>query len=302
MNKIWFGLVIGLFLINQGVVNAIVPAGQCGWCGSNCQISTMGQLCNADNLPPEGKVCVAQGGGCVISDVGGTTASLITPGPTIVIAGEGQACGGVAGIMCASGLKCNKGLGPDASGICVKAISGDANDSGKVDLTDFDIWKREYLGTITTKTADFNSDGVVNLTDFDIWKIAYLAGTPPIVVLGFDDVPKSYWAVDQIMIIRGKNISAGCGGNNYCPDTNVTRAQAAVMLVKAKYGSTFTPPVVASTFADVPSSHWAASWIEKLATDGISGGCSVGNFCPDAPVTRAQMAVFLVKNFNLTLN
>jgi len=39
-----------------------------------------------------------------------------------------------------------------------------------------------------------------------------------------------------------------------------------------------------------------ADWIEQLAVEGITGGCGGGNFCPDAPVTRQQMAVFLLKS------
>jgi hypothetical protein len=50
---------------------------------------------------------------------------------------------------------------------------------------------------------------------------------------------------------------------------------------------------------DVPESYWAASWIEQLANEGITGGCGNGNYCPDTSVTRAQMAVFLVRTFNL---
>jgi hypothetical protein len=52
-------------------------------------------------------------------------------------------------------------------------------------------------------------------------------------------------------------------------------------------------------FADVPPTYWAAAWIKQLATEGITGGCGSGNYCPETPVTRAQMAVFMVKAFNL---
>jgi hypothetical protein len=49
----------------------------------------------------------------------------------------------------------------------------------------------------------------------------------------------------------------------------------------------------------VPTSYWAAPWIEQLYTEGITGGCGGGNYCPDQPVTRAQMAIFLVRTFGL---
>ena len=45
----------------------------------------------------------------------------------------------------------------------------------------------------------------------------------------------------------------------------------------------------------MPASDPFAPWIEELAALGVTGGCGGGNYCPDAPVTRAQMAVFLLK-------
>jgi hypothetical protein len=75
----------------------------------------------------------------------------------------------------------------------------------------------------------------------------------------------------------------------------------AVFLLKAKYGSGFTPPAVgASTgFTDVATNYWAAAFIKQLVTEGITSGCGAGIYYPDANVTRAQMAVFLVTTFNL---
>jgi hypothetical protein len=75
----------------------------------------------------------------------------------------------------------------------------------------------------------------------------------------------------------------------------------AIFLLKAKYGASYTPPAVGGDtgFGDVDTDHWAAKWIKQLAAEGITGGCGNGNYCPDTPITRAQMAVFLVKTFNL---
>jgi len=47
------------------------------------------------------------------------------------------------------------------------------------------------------------------------------------------------------------------------------------------------------SFQDVPPAHWAYSSIESLYSLGITKGCREGFFCPDEPVTRAEMAVFL---------
>ncbi len=52
-------------------------------------------------------------------------------------------------------------------------------------------------------------------------------------------------------------------------------------------------------FVDVGASDFAAAFIEQLFADGITGGWGNGNYCPDNPVIRAQMAVFLVRTFGL---
>jgi S-layer homology domain len=118
----------------------------------------------------------------------------------------------------------------------------------------------------------------------------------------FADVPSSHWAAGWIEQLAAEGITAGCGGGNYCPESPATRAEMAVFLLRAEHGSAYTPPPAGGTqFADVPDINWAAAWIEQLAAEGITAGCGDGNYCPDSPVTRAQMAVFLVRTFNLPL-
>ena len=61
-----------------------------------------------------------------------------------------------------------------------------------------------------------------------------------------------------------------------------------------------SPMPSAPTFADVPDSHPFSQFIEALAASGITGGCGDGsNYCPDAALTRGQMAVFLAKALGL---
>jgi len=128
------------------------------------------------------------------------------------------------------------------------------------------------------------------------------AFTPPAATgTRFNDVPASYWAAAWIEQLAADGITGGCGAGNYCPDSPVTRAQMAVFLLKSKYGSSYSPPAVGEStgFGDVATNYWAAAWIKQLAAEGITGGCGAGIYCPDNPVTRAQMAIFLVRTFNL---
>ena len=52
---------------------------------------------------------------------------------------------------------------------------------------------------------------------------------------------------------------------------------------------------VGDSFADVPSSNPFYAYIETLFHSGVTGGCGAGLYCPSNTVTRAQMAVFLLK-------
>src|SRR5689334_7228735 len=111
----------------------------------------------------------------------------------------------------------------------------------------------------------------------------------------FPDVPKDQQFYKFIENVFHNGITGGCGGGNYCPDTSVTRGQMAVFLLKSKHDALYTPPACAGVFPDVPCPSQFADWIEQLAAEGITGGCGGGNYCPGNPVTRQQMAVFLLK-------
>lgn len=112
----------------------------------------------------------------------------------------------------------------------------------------------------------------------------------------FLDVPYSHMFWRYVEAVQNAGIARGCSTATYCPDDAVSRAQMAVFLVRGSHGSSFSPPPASGTkFADVPSDFWAASFVEQLAADGITRGCGTNLFCPNSTVTRAQMAVFLVR-------
>jgi hypothetical protein len=127
----------------------------------------------------------------------------------------------------------------------------------------------------------------------------------------FGDVQTDHWAADWIEALFGEGITAGCTVSsppNYCPENAVNRAQMAIFLLRAKYGTSYSPPPATGIFEDVPAGedgHWAAAWIEALFAEGITAGCTSGvppRYCPENPVTRAQMAVFLVRTFGLAFD
>jgi hypothetical protein len=117
----------------------------------------------------------------------------------------------------------------------------------------------------------------------------------------FPDVPCGAPFADWIEQLYHEGITGGCGGGNYCPTNPVTRQQMAVFLLKSEHGSTYVPPACHGAFGDVACPSQFADWIEQLFTEGVTGGCGGGNYCPANPNTRGQMAVFLVKTFGLEL-
>jgi hypothetical protein len=122
---------------------------------------------------------------------------------------------------------------------------------------------------------------------------------PPPCVQVFSDVPCSSNFAPWVNQFAAEGITGGCGAGIFCPTNPVRRDQMAVFLLKARYGSTFTPPPCTGVFGDVPCPSTFAPWIELLAAEGITGGCGGGNYCPLNNNTRGQMAAFIVKTFTL---
>ncbi len=69
--------------------------------------------------------------------------------------------------------------------------------------------------------------------------------------------------------------------------------------VEVRWHRTVSPPPATASFNDVPLTDIGSQYIEALAASGITGGCGGGNYCPDANLTRRQMAIFLAKALGL---
>ena len=116
-------------------------------------------------------------------------------------------------------------------------------------------------------------------------------------IADFSDVPSNQQFYFYIGRLVSNGITAGCGGGIYCPLSSVTRQQMAVFLLRAKNGVCYVPPPCTPGFFDDVNCgvNPFAPWIEALAAANITGGCGGDNYCPANPVTRQQMAVFLLK-------
>lgn len=105
----------------------------------------------------------------------------------------------------------------------------------------------------------------------------------------FDDTAGSLFEAD-IDALAQAGITTGCTANAFCPDDFVTRGEMAVLLTRA-FGLALNG---GDAFTDDDQSPYE-SQIDAVAAAGITLGCEPGLFCPEATVTREQMASFLAR-------
>jgi hypothetical protein len=112
----------------------------------------------------------------------------------------------------------------------------------------------------------------------------------------FSDVPPSNLFYDYVENIARNDVTTGCGDGLYCPAVVVSRAQMAVMVLRAstaRRGRRRRRRARCSQ--DVHATPFAAAWIEAFQGRGHHEALRERQVLPGAPVTRAHMAVFLLR-------
>ncbi len=118
----------------------------------------------------------------------------------------------------------------------------------------------------------------------------------------FDDVDLDSVHAPAIAALDALDIfgrASTCSRDRFCPDVPIQRWVMAVWLTRA-IGET-NPTSNESRFSDVSSTAWWSPYAEALADFEITQGCASDplSYCPNEPVTRAQMASFLTRAFDL---
>lgn len=114
----------------------------------------------------------------------------------------------------------------------------------------------------------------------------------------FTDVYRSDWFYKDLALLCEAGAVRGSEDGLFQPEAEITRAQFTAFLARA-----FIPGQVSRlaagaakpTFSDVPSDHWGYAEIQAAAAAGLVKGVSLGQFDPDALITRAQMAVMVCR-------
>lgn len=112
----------------------------------------------------------------------------------------------------------------------------------------------------------------------------------------FADVPPAAYYFDFTDLMFADGITSGCSTIplDYCPNATTDRAEMAVLLIAAIEGGSSFTYTTTPYFTDVPATSPYFKFIQKLKDLGITSGCSATAFCPNNPVTRAEMAVFII--------
>ncbi|MEH1778982.1 MAG: S-layer homology domain-containing protein [Nostoc sp.] len=113
------------------------------------------------------------------------------------------------------------------------------------------------------------------------------------------DVPRSYWAFNDIQTVLKTDIMKGYRGDEFFPNQKVTRAEALAIFAQAYGVFQFPDQAVNEILASHPDEKsipvWARKAIATVATEGFLNTDAQGNISPLKPVTRGDMAYVLSK-------
>ena len=126
----------------------------------------------------------------------------------------------------------------------------------------------------------------------------------------FLDVPVTDIFYPFVETVLHAGVTLGCTTTTYCPVSPVTRDQMAAFIARAMRGSdeviwpSGTVPARGdyycwtegtSLFADVPANAWYCKHVHHIASQGVTLGCTLTEYCPTGMVNRAEMAMFIAR-------
>ncbi|RSL30309.1 S-layer homology domain-containing protein [Salibacterium salarium] len=134
------------------------------------------------------------------------------------------------------------------------------------------------------------------------WSFAFIAvyfifSTATFANDSFSDIDSDFWANAEISYLEENNIIGGYSNGEFRPGNEVTRSQAAIMIAESLDLDTSNRPDPA--FEDVDESYHAYDTIAAVADEGIINGDD-GQFEPNEPLTRGQMAAVLTRAYDLS--
>jgi len=110
---------------------------------------------------------------------------------------------------------------------------------------------------------------------------------------GFPDVASGRWYYNYFAIARAEGLVQGDNRGNANPATNITRAEAAVLLSRV---SGFTATASVTEFVDNDDiANWAMSGVVAMVENNVIGGFPDGSFRPSRNLTRAEAFTLIAR-------
>jgi len=171
-----------------------------------------------------------------------------------------------------------------ATGWSQRALTGNTTTCADVHLP-----TGSRLSFITTFTNDTDAGNDITYTLFDFQIVNSTSLTPFVFTTsGSPGIQRVLRPINPAVIIEGTHAYVLCIAHDAGGATN--QSAGATLW----YQLQVSPAPATATFPnDVPTTHPFFRFVEAMAASGITGGCATGSFCPDQPVTRGQLAVFL---------
>ena len=121
---------------------------------------------------------------------------------------------------------------------------------------------------------------------------SYTAASQPV---QFNDLTAGSWYIDGVQFVAARQLFGGTGDGNFSPNSTMTRGMLVTVL-----GRLSDVPASGSTtqFSDVSADAYYAPYVAWAAQNGLVSGTGNGQFNPDAPITREQMATILYQYSN----
>ena len=116
--------------------------------------------------------------------------------------------------------------------------------------------------------------------------------------LAFSDT-KTHWANACIDQLKSRNLVSGYPDGRFQPNSTITRAEFAVLMLNAFPHAEVKRPAIA--FKDVPTTHWAYKAIRDAYQRGFFAGYPDGTFQPSQPIPRVQALAVLATAANLSV-
>ncbi len=116
----------------------------------------------------------------------------------------------------------------------------------------------------------------------------------------YSDVAEDSAYYEAIETLNKLGIVTGYEDGTYKPEAGVTRAEMAALIARIQGYGESAAGQTATSFVDVPASHWASGYVASAASTGIINGYGDGNFGPDDSVLFEQAVKMIMAALGYT--